>query len=119
MADVEAMYHQVQISEDQQSFLKFLWWENHIDRKPHDYVTCAHVFGATLSAACSNYALQRTAMENEAVLGEAAASALHHNFYVDDFLKSTEHLDPVKHLVKDVINMFKSGGFHLTKFISN
>ena len=25
MADVEAMYHQVQVPEDQQSFLKFLW----------------------------------------------------------------------------------------------
>ena len=58
-------------------------------------------------------------MENEAVFGEAPASALHHNFYVDDLLKFTEHLDPAKQLVKDVINMFKSGGFHLTKFISN
>ena len=29
MACVEAMYHQVQVQEDQQSFLKFLWWENH------------------------------------------------------------------------------------------
>ena len=27
MADVEAMYHQVQVPEDQQSFLKFLCWE--------------------------------------------------------------------------------------------
>ena len=58
-------------------------------------------------------------MENEAVFGEAAASALHHNFYVDDLLKSIEHLDPAKQLVKDIINMSKSGGFHLTKFISN
>ena len=58
-------------------------------------------------------------MENEAVFGEAAASALHHYFYVDDFFKSIEHLDPAKQLVKHVINMCKSGGFHLTKFISN
>ena len=44
MADVEAMYHQVQVSEDKQSFLEFLWWENHnIDTEPHDYVMCAHV----------------------------------------------------------------------------
>ena len=62
---------------------------------------CAHVFGATLSASCSNYALRRTAMENEAVLGEVAASARHHNFYVDNLLKSIEQLDPAKQLVKD------------------
>ena len=42
MADVEAMYHQVQVPEDQQSFLKFLWWENHdIDTEHHYYVMCA------------------------------------------------------------------------------
>ena len=59
-------------------------------------------------------------MENEAVFEEAAASdALHHNFYVDDLLKSIRDLDSAKQLVKDVIIMWKSGGFHLTKFIFN
>ena len=49
MADVEVnMCHQVQVPEDQQSFLKFLWWENHdMNREPHDYEICVHVFGAT------------------------------------------------------------------------
>ena len=80
------MYHQVQVPKDQQSFLRFLWWGNHdIDTERHDYVICAHVFGAISSASYSNYALCRTAMENEAVFEEAAASdALHHNFYVED-----------------------------------
>ena len=101
MIGEEAMYHQVQVPEDQQSFLKSLWWESHdIDREPHDYVMCAHVFGATPSASCANYALHRTAVENEAVFEETAASALHHNFHVDDLLKSTEDLDSAKQLVK-------------------
>ena len=120
MADVEAMYHQVHVPEDQQSFFKLLCWENHdINPEPHDYVICAHVFGATSSVSCSNYVLRRTAVENEAVFGEAAANAFHHNFYVDDLLKSIEDLDLGKKLVKDVINMCKSGGFHLTEFISS
>ena len=59
-------------------------------------------------------------MENEAVFEEAAASdALHHNFYVGDLLKSIRDLDSAKQLVKDVIIMWKSGSFHLTKFIFN
>ena len=61
---------------------------------------CAHIFGATLSASCLNYALCRTAVENEAVFGEAAVNALHHNFYVDNLLKSIEDLDSAKQLVK-------------------
>ena len=78
MADVEAMHHQVQVPEHQQSFLKFLCWGNHnVDTKPHNYVICAHIFGPTLSASCSNYALCRTALKNEAVFAEATASALH------------------------------------------
>ena len=120
MADVETMYDQVQFLEDQQSYLKFLWWGNHdIYRGPHDYVICAHVFGATSSTSCSNYALRRAVLENEAVFGKAAASALHHKFYVDDLLKFLEDLDSANQLVKDFINMCKSGVFHLTKFISN
>ena len=57
MADVEAMYYQVQVPEYQQSFLKFLWWENHdIEKEPQDFVMCAHLFGGTSSASCLNYA---------------------------------------------------------------
>ena len=80
---------------------------------------CVHVFGGTSSASCSNYALCRRAVESESIYGRAAAEALHHNFYVDYFLKSTRDLESAKQLVKDVISMCMSGGFHLTKFISN
>lgn len=59
-----------------------------MESNPHDYVNCVHAFCAILSATCSNYALQATAVENEAVFWEVTASALHHNFYVDDLLKS-------------------------------
>ena len=44
---------------------------------------------------------------------------IQNNFYVDDLLKSVEDLDTVKTLVKNVINMCRSGGFNLTMFISD
>ena len=59
---------------------------------------CAHVFRATFSTSCSNYALHRTAVENEAAFGETAESSLHHNLYADDLLKSIEDLDLAKYL---------------------
>ena len=38
---------------------------------------------------------------------------------MDDLLKPVKDLDTAKTLVKNVINMCRSGGFDLTKFISN
>ena len=73
---------------------------------------CVHIFWCNIVSQLFKLCLAQ-------VFGEAAANALHHNFYVDDLLKSIEDLDSAKHFVKDVINMCKSGDFHLTKFISN
>ena len=50
-----------------------------MEKEPHDYVKCVYLFGATSSASHSNYALRRTAVKNEAVLGKIAASTLPHN----------------------------------------
>ena len=52
-------------------------------------------------------------------LSLTAASRLHNSFYVDDLLKSVGYINITKQLVKDVISMRKSGGFNLTKFVSN
>ena len=120
MADVESMYYQVQVPKNQQTYLKFLWWENHdIECHPQEFVMCAHVFGGASSGGCSNYALHRTAVDNEAEFGKAAASTLLNNFYVDDLLKSVGNINIAKQLVKDVIIMCRSGGFNLKKFFSN
>ena len=120
MADVESMHYQVQVPENQQTYLKLLWWENHdIECHPQEFVMCAHVFGGAFSGGCSNDALRRTAVDNEAEFAKAAASTLLNNIYVDDLLKSVCNITIAKQLVKDVINMCRSGDFNLTKFVSN
>ena len=71
MVDLEVMYHQVHALENQQSFLKFLWWENHhIDTEPHYCLMCEHVFGATSSSSCSNYALPGQPWKMKQFLGK-------------------------------------------------
>ena len=120
MADIEAMYHQVLVPDDQQTFLKFLWWStDDIDSEPQEFMMCAHVFGGTSSASCSNYALRRTAIDNKEVYGTDAATTLFRNFYMDELLKSVKDVQSAKQLVHNVINICKSGGFNLTKFMSN
>ena len=55
MADVESMYYQVQVPENQQTYLKLLWWESHdIECHPQEFVMCANVFGGAFSGGCSN-----------------------------------------------------------------
>ena len=47
-----------------------------------------HVFGATSSPGCSNYALKKKSLDYQEVWGSKASDTLRCNFYVDDMLKS-------------------------------
>ena len=78
-----------------------------------------HVFGGTSSPGCCNYALRKTATDNEVRYGEEVSKILLHNFYVDDLLKSVETEESAVRLIRDVKAMCQAGGFNLTKFISN
>ena len=114
------MYLQVLVPDDQQTFLKFLWWStDDINYEPQDLMMCAHVFGGTSSASWSNYTLRRTAIDNKEIYGTDAATTLLRSFYVDYLLKSMRDVQSAKQLVQNVINVCKSGGFNLNKFMSN
>jgi len=120
MADLEAMYYQVMVPDEQQTFLKFLWWKDgDMQKEPQEFMMCAHVFGGTSSASCSNYALRRTAVDNQAKYGEKISTVLENHFYVDDMLMSTGDLKTAKELIKGTIEICEEGGCNLTKFVSN
>ena len=54
MADVESMYYQVIVPDNQQVFLKFSWWNNgNLLEQPQGFIICVHVFGGTSSVICS------------------------------------------------------------------
>ena len=80
---------------------------------------CAHVFGSTSSGGCSNYALRRTVMNNEAEFRTAAASTLYNKLYVLGLLKSIGDINISKQLVKYIISMCNSCGLNLLKVVSN
>ena len=61
-----------------------------------------HVFGGTSSPSCSNYALRRTARDNEVKFYPEVAETLRSNFYVDDLLKSVKDEEIAVTLIKDV-----------------
>ena len=120
MCDVEGMFHQVKVSEECRDLLRFLWWENgDTSSEPKEFRMTVHLFGATSSPGCSNFALKSTANDNEEEIGSAAANFLREDFYVDDGLKSVPSVHEAVKLIKDVKEMCKRGGFNLHKFTSN
>ena len=78
-----------------------------------------HLFGATSSPGCSNFALKRTADDNEREIGKELAEFLRRNFYVDDGLKSVSSIPEAVYLMKQAKEMCRRGGFNLCKLISN
>jgi len=78
-----------------------------------------HLFRATSSPSCANFALRAIAEQWEAEFGSEAAECIRKSFYVDDCLKSSETIDKAIQILKSTTNLCASGGFYLTKVTSN
>ena len=47
MGDIQAMFHQVKVAEEDRDFLRFLWWpDGDITKDPAQYRMTVHLFGA-------------------------------------------------------------------------
>ena len=120
MADIEKMFYQVRVAERHRSLLRYLWWpDGDFNSQPIDYEMNVHVFGATSSPSCSNYALRRTAYDHEEKYPTSVTESLKLNFYVDDLLKSLKTENENVEFVPEVSSLCKEGAFNLTKFVSN
>ncbi len=120
MCDIEAMFHQVKVTEEYRDFLRFLWWEDgDTSKQPQDYRMTVHLFGATSSPGCCNFALKTTADDNEKTFGPEPAEFLRRDFYVDDGLKSVPSVEEAVALIQSTKKMCQRGGFNLHKFTSS
>ena len=120
MCDVQGMFHQVSVNPEHRNFLRFLWWDNgNFDAQPTEYRMTVHLFGATSSPGCANFALKKVASDYEKQCGSEAAKFVKKNFYVDDGLKSVSSPELAISLIKNSTKLCKMGGFKLHKFISN
>ena len=65
VSDIEAMFHQVRMDPKDRDLLWFLWWPGgNTSLPPEEYFMKVHLFSATSSPSCVNFALLQTAEDN-------------------------------------------------------
>jgi hypothetical protein len=118
-ADIEKMFHQVNVKEQDCEVLRFLWWpERDLSKEPVEHQMTVHLFGATSSPSCCSYALKKTAEVNKQDFSKQVIDTVNRDFYVDDCLKSLPMKEAVN-LVEELPVLLSRGGFRLTKWLSN
>ena len=88
-----------------------------LERNPTEYRMTVHLFGATLSPGCANFALKTTDDDYEGEHRMEAANFVRRNFYVDDGLKSVCTPANTVRLVENTRSLCKQGGFYLHEFV--
>lgn len=112
MADIESMFHQVPVTADDTNLLRFLWWQDgDLEKQPAEYQIRVHLFGATSSPSCANYALRRCAEDYGHHYSEETVHKLHHCFYVDDCLVSVATEEEAVSLHQELVSLCSKGGF--------
>ena len=81
-ADIKGMFLQVGVREEDQPSLRFLWREDPTSSVVVHQNT-RYIFGARDSPICANFALQKTASDNQAEYPECALAVVQ-KFYMDD-----------------------------------
>ncbi|XP_075264692.1 uncharacterized protein LOC142356781 [Convolutriloba macropyga] len=114
-ADIEAMFMQVGIREEDQDALRFLWSDNDQERKSKYQ---RRIFGATCSPACAIFVLQKCANDNRQEHPKIFDS-ITKQFYMDDFIQTFSTEEEASNTATKLKHVLKTGGFNLTKFLSN
>lgn len=116
VADIEKMYKQIRLDENQQHLQIILWRDDTGGIQEYQMTT------VTFGIANSPYLAIRwlkavaDAVENEYPM---ASSAIRSNFYVDDHTGGTCNMEQAKELYNQLKNAFRSVGCNLRKFVSN
>ena len=80
MADVESMYYQVMVPDNQWVFLKSSWWnDSNLLKEKQDFVMRTHVFGRIHLQLFKLHSLRRSATDNDSIFGKATSEELQKN----------------------------------------
>ena len=115
-SDIEQMFHQVRVREEDRDALRFLWRENANDYID-DYKMNVHLFGKNDSPCVANFFIKQVA-KDKCDTDHIVAKSIDEYFYMDDFIKSGNSLETFIYIITSVTNTLFQYGFRLHKWIS-
>lgn len=114
-ADIEKMYRQIMINEEQRQWQMILWREN--SNEPLQYLKLNTVTYGTASAPfLSTRCLYQLAQE---CADKKIGKVIENDFYVDDLLTGAESESELEKICKSVVDYLGNSGFNLRKFRTN
>ncbi|XP_072401139.1 uncharacterized protein [Diabrotica undecimpunctata] len=116
-ADLEKMFSQIKIAEEDQVYQKILWRQS-VKEQIKEYQLSTVTYGTKAAP----YLALRTIHElcnDEKLKYPLAAEIVKHNMYIDDVLAGSETLAEAQQAQTELTEMFKKGGFVLRKWLSN
>lgn len=116
--DIEQMFHQVFIREEDRHVQRFLWRNCETDKEPDVYLMNVMIFGASCAPSISQYVKNTNASKYESQY-PSAVSAVKNNHYVDDFLYSTDTVEQAVNIAQEVKYIQSQAGFNLRNWVSN
>ncbi|GBO22433.1 hypothetical protein AVEN_3858-1 [Araneus ventricosus] len=116
-SDLQKMYRQVNIENEDRNFQKILWRDN--PSSPiKTYRLCAVTYGTASASYLATRVLKQLAINERSNLPKAPEVLLH-NCYVDDVLFGDDTLEEAEKLIPELQELLCSGGFKLHKWCSN
>lgn len=116
-ADVEKHYFQINLTPEHHAFQRILFRfdsEQPIDTYNFPVVS----FGVSSSPYLAMRVVRQLAQDSADKYPLASIEAMN-NMYMDDYINSIDGSEKAEIIYTQMVNMFKSGGFNLTKWISN
>ena len=120
MADLQEFFLQLRVTPEDTNALRFYFWKDNDLSQPLEVLKMlSHLFGLTSSPAIANYAVKHLGEMNREFYPLDVILTIIRAFFVDDLQKSCPDRQTAIRIMESLIEIFRSVGMSLTKWMTN